>query len=280
MRDFIKNIVLFSLVSILFIESISVVMLYSKINLLYIYPAHEVYYSIFKSKQRKKSKVLILGDSVGSQLFPNNTTKSNKINSLACNQAIGIAGQYFLLNNYLLAGNKIDTVYLIYNPISFKNNLHSKLTFNYFLKPFYNDEYEFLFTNAVKKQIKKIPYYNLSQIPNIKISIWSPDFNPYDIPDYSFLSPVSVENMKKIRELSYKYKFKLIVLPPPISINNKVRIEKINREEIKINKLEDVFNNYFNNIIYLDGSKFKDGIHLISPKTIINIYKNKIMRLK
>ena len=104
----------------------------------------EIYQSIFKSKQKKKSKKILLGDSVGNQLFTN-TTNNDTLNSLACNQAISMAGQFILLNNYLNSGNKVDTVLLIFTPFSFQNNLDQVFTYHYFLKPFYIYEYKPLF---------------------------------------------------------------------------------------------------------------------------------------
>ena len=79
----------------------------------------ETYVSIRKSKQKSKKKKLLLGDSVAKQLAMYNDDNS-KVNSLACNQAISMVGHFLLLKNYLAADNKIDTVILLVNPISFK----------------------------------------------------------------------------------------------------------------------------------------------------------------
>jgi len=227
-----------------------------------------------------KTKKILLGDSVGNQLFPN-TTNNDKINSLTCNQAISMVGHFILLNNYLSTGNKVDTVFLIYTPFSFQNNLNQVYTYHYFLKPFYIDEYKPLFTKTVNEQIQKIPYANFCRFSNILTSNWAPNFISTDTIKYTFLSPISIEYLIKIKELSKKYNFKLIILPPPMALKKKPNVEKLDKDEIVNNKLNREFENYFKDIIYLDDNLFvSDRIHLKKEniKYFTEYYKNKLMR--
>ena len=123
-----------------------------------------IYKAIEKSKTKEPYRKLVIGDSVGRQLFPNSDEYAN-FNSLCTNQAVSMCGQYLLLNNYINAGNKIDTLYLLFNPTSFSNNLNQVYTFHYFLKPFNRDEYQSEFTSLVKEQIANIPYTFLVREP-------------------------------------------------------------------------------------------------------------------
>jgi len=166
----------------------------------------EIYYSINKSKEKRKQKKIILGDSMGSQLFPN-TINNSTFTSLACNQAIGMIGHYLLLNNALNAGNHFDTVFMVITPFSFQNNLNQIYTYHYFLKPFYNAEYSPLFTKTVNVQIQKIPYSNFCCYPYILTSNWAPDFASMDDITYTFLSPITIQYLDKIKELGFKYNF-------------------------------------------------------------------------
>src|SRR3954453_6937291 len=59
----------------------------------------EIYTSIQKSKMKKKVKKLLIGDSVGNQLYDNGVYNGS-IFSLTCNQAISMVGQYILLSNF------------------------------------------------------------------------------------------------------------------------------------------------------------------------------------
>ncbi len=197
MKRFIKNTVLFLLMTVVFIETVTAFMIFTDLYLIG-YPGDVIYYSISKSKKKNSSKVLLLGDSVGRQLFSNSIFNQG-INSLACNQAIGMVGQYLLLNNYLNAENKIDTLVIIYTPGSFENNLDQEYTYHYFLKPFDNSEYSSFFTETVKEQINKIPYHQFTKIPHIFATSWAPDFISRDQKDFTFLSPISVEYLTKIK---------------------------------------------------------------------------------
>ena len=100
---------------------------------------NEVYKAIEKSKKRNKARKLFLGDSTANQFYNCKKEDSPNTYSLTCTQAIGMVGQYILLHNYLNAGNRPDSVFLIYTPFSFWDNLDQIYTYHYFLKPFFYD---------------------------------------------------------------------------------------------------------------------------------------------
>lgn|GEM_PF-634190 len=279
MKKFILNIIIFILPIVIFAYSKSLYLLYSD-KYKSTVAGSEVYHSIIKSKQKGKAKKVLIGDSFGYSLF-SNTINNDTINSLACNRAISMVGHFILLNNYLNAGNKVDTVYLIFTPFSFMNNLDEVYTYHYFLKPFYIKEYYPLFTLTVKNQVHKIPCYYICREPNILTSNWAPNFKSKDVKDYTFLSPVSVEYLAKIKELSLINKFKLIILPTPTRLSNKIFIEKINRNEIVKTGLENEFINYLETIIYINDTNFSDNVHLKNQNMYTeyaDYYMNKLMK--
>ena len=239
----------------------------------------EIYYSIFKSKQKKKAKKILLGDSVGNQLFPNNK-HTDTVNSLACNQSIAMVGQFILLNNYLNAGNEVDTVFMLFSPFTFQNNLNQVYTYHYFIKPFYTDEYRPQFSETVNTQIDKVPFKGFAHFPLILTSDWTPDFTPKDKMDYSFLSPISIEYLHKIQELGVKHHFKLIIMPPPASMSKKPLIEKMDQSEIAKNGLTQEFAGYFSNIVYYDDHDFFDGTHVKKPENFREFYTEKYNLMK
>lgn len=276
MKKFIINSIYFLLILALIVQIRPLYLLY-KDKYKETVTGSEIYYSIFKSKQKKKVKKILLGDSVGNQLF-SNKHNNDTVNSMACNQSIGMVGQYLLLNNYLQAGNEIDTVYMLFSPFSFKNNLDQVYTYHYFLKPFYNDEYIPLFTETVTQQIHKVPYYQFCRIPLILTSNWAPEFESKDKHDFTFLSPVSIEYLQKIKDLSVKHGFKLILVPPPLSFSKKADIEKINKAEINKTTMVSEFENYFSNFNYIADSNFSDGTHLWKPDEYTASYRIKFIR--
>lgn len=232
----------------------------------------EVYYSIDKSKKKNKARKVLLGDSVGKQMY-DNLEENDTINSLACNQAISVAGQYILLHNYLEAGNTIDTAYIFFTPFSFVNNLDQIFTYNYFVKPFYRDEYKSLFTPLVKQQVAKIPYTDIAWYPAILTNNWSPEFQTKD-PKINFLSPISIEYLHKMSDLAKAHHFKIVMVSAPVSYKKKPEVELLNRSEIAANGLQEVFKGFFESIIYLDESNFVDGTHLEFPEKFKGRYKN------
>lgn len=203
MKQFLLKLAIFLFISLLLWHLKSLYMLcddrYKKLV-----AGSEIYVSIQKSKKKSKSKKVLIGDSVAKQLF-SNYSNSDVFNSLACNQAISMAGHFFLLKNYLEAGNTPDTVFIMYGLPAFRNNLDQIYTYHYFLKPFYTKEYKGLFTQTVKEQVKKIPCYWSSQFPESLTCDWAPDFKSKDNKDTTMLlSSVSLEYLIKIKELSGK----------------------------------------------------------------------------
>ncbi len=264
MKIFAKKVILFTIITLMVINIRPFYLFFSN-KYKNTVAGNEIYYSILKSKQKKKTKKILLGDSVGQQLFPNTST-NDTVNSLACNQAISMLGQYILLNNYLEAGNNIDTVFMLFTPFSFMNNLDQIYTYHYFLKPFYTSEYKKFFSDRVNSQIDKIPFKFFCRLPIILTSNWAPDFVRQDTINYTFLSPISIEYLNRMKQLSVQYNFKLILFPPPIKISAESIIDKINKDEIQETKLVSEFEYYFKEIKYLDDSCFLDGTHLKFPE--------------
>ena len=229
---------------------------------------YEVLHSITKSLQKKEDvTVLILGDSVGKQMY-DNLSYNDGIYSLACNQAISLAGQFILLNNFLSScenKEKLDVV-LIYRPSSFANNLDQKFTFHYFVKPFFNDKYKSLMTKLTVSQIQKIPFYSWSQFSLIKESNWSPNFpNPkvhFDI------SETSIEYLVKMDSVCNHFgvnSFKLHCAP----LSEVVSKEEVDyfKDRIIESGLTKQFGVYFDKLLILDKEDFNvDQIHLLPSK--------------
>ncbi len=278
MKRFIINSVIFILIGLCLFHVKPLYLLYKE-KYKSIVAGDDIYYSIQKSRKKNKSKKALFGDSVARQLF-DNKTNNDTINSLACNQSIGMVGHYILLNDYLAAGNEVDTVYFIFRPFTFQNNLDQVYTYHYFLKPFYNKEYCKYFTETVKEQVAKIPYYRFCRYPSVLTSNWAPVFTSKDKIDYTFLSPITVEYLKKIKELSVKHNFKVIILPAPVNSAFKKSIEKFDQKEILNNGFGAEFNNFFQNIIYLDNSYFSDSAHLNEPAVYTEYYKKNFLNLK
>jgi len=216
----------------------------------------EVYQAINASKKKGKRKKLILGDSVAKQFSESDIDTGIYLN-LASNQAISLVGQYCLLSNYILTKNKIDTLYLIYHPLSFSNNLDNSFTFHYFEKPFYGEEYMKLFTEEVKTQIEKIPFHYLAKYHPVLTSNWSPNYSSEE-QNKPFISNISRIYLEKIEILCRLNNIHLIILSPPINQKFKNEFSEIVKSNTNLR-----LKSYFEQLNYYPESYFlPDHIHL------------------
>ena len=231
-------------------------------------PGTEVYFAIQKSNRNLNSDVLILGDSVAHQLYE--PEKHNEhYESLACNQAISLAGQYILLENYLKNNTHTKNVYLIYHPISFANRLDQRFTFNYFLKPFYKSCYLKFITPRTIDIISKMRYIKYLDIPivrytNVPLVIESAQNEEGANQEWYTLSDLSIEYLHKIKALAIKHKLKLMVISPFLDKKYNGYSSEDFTEAVNNNGLNDIFEGYFN-FKYLDSSNFNDHIHYSNP---------------
>lgn len=216
----------------------------------------EVYQAINASKKKGKRKKLILGDSVAKQFSESDIDTGIYLN-LASNQAISLVGQYCLLSNYIHTKNKIDTLYLIYHPLSLSNNLDNSFTFHYFEKPFYGEEYMKLFTEEVKTQIEKIPFHYLAKYHPVLTSNWSPNYSSEE-QNKPFISNISRIYLEKIEILCRLNNIHLIILSPPINQKFKNEFSEIVKSNTNLR-----LKSYFEQLNYYPESYFlPDHIHL------------------
>ena len=236
---------------------------------------NEIYRAIEKSKKKTTYKKLILGDSTANQFYNCKEEAPDSAYSLSCNQAIGMIGQYILLHNYIEAGNRPDTVYLVYTPFSFWDNLDQVYTYHYFLKPFYYDEYKPQMSPLVVNQIHKLPKYMICHFPLIQTTGWAPNIKP-ERRLYSFISPICKEYLSKIDSLSLEYNFEFEIIPTFVAEHWKDSIIHFNRQEYIRNSFADKLNRYLDRIIYLNDSCFVDDVHLKHPKLYQAIINNQL----
>jgi hypothetical protein len=262
-KRFLLRLLLFSLVAFPFVTFRSLYAYYTKSYESTVYGS-EIYVSVKKSKVKKKVKILIIGDSIGKQLYDNDTY-NNDIYSEACNQAISMAGYYILLKNFI-ENNKNELpgkVLLIITPETFTNNLDQVYSYHYFLKPFYKAEYKKYFTPVCYEQIRKIPFYYTSQSPFILNTNWSPTYNTKKDTSFRFISPVSHDYLIKIKSLCVDNHIAFGIYGPPVKMANKNEIVQYSKSvnEFEKSGLKNELTTYFKNIEFLPDSLFQDHIH-------------------
>jgi hypothetical protein len=220
--------------------------------------AGDIYLAIKKSKKKIDKKKIIISDSVGAQLFPIDK-KYDSIYTLSTTAPSSLVGSYILLQN-LLENNNLEgvTVYYVVHPSSLDEELRGEYTYNHFVKPFYTLENKKHISSLADSLLHTIPFVYFSQLPFVKTSNWQPEFNYKK--DYKHeISDLYIEYFQNIIELAVKEKFTFKVIMPLVRRDQKNMNYKTIKTQIKKSKLDDLFSNYFENIVYLENNLFHSG---------------------
>ena len=227
---------------------------------------HEIRTAERKSKRHttKKVKKLILGDSTGCGLYPS-WRSYNSIVSLACNQAVSMAGQYFLLKNYLEANkdNMPQEIVLLCNPYSFNNDL-DQFAYHYFLKPFPIWRYKKLYTAHLYERVESIPLYWTAYLPFVHASRLTPKQSVPEVWEVKDFSKISYEYLLLIDSLTQSYNIPLHFIATPVREDRKQSMEKVakNIESTCPEQLKYIFKQYNSSITYYPADYFEDKAHL------------------
>jgi hypothetical protein len=217
----------------------------------------EVHQAVRKSETKNSSvNTVILGDSVARQLFGPRAKRQPGVFPLPTNQAISMAGQYYLLENCVENSSGLRDVYLFYIPGCFANNLPRELSRDYFCGHFHSPR-AILEVFRLKKDFElSAAHIGRFLLPNLMAanSAWhpaptgavtSPPHNPGGVappepepllslltklfrsapetvpqPAYTYgpaLSPISQHYLDKARALCVARSIRLHVLPCPLS---------------------------------------------------------------
>jgi hypothetical protein len=232
--------------------------------------AADVYQVIEWSHKSTEYRKVILGDSVTRQIFPPETQADSDYYHLASNQAISMLGQYIILENYLKNNaSHTDEVVLIMVPWGLSNNLDQPWTFNYVLLPFFSEENESYISDYALTRIKRNPYYFLSRIKLLRYFAvymridYSEVKGGWNWPDQDYLSPLSIEYIKRMNRLCNEYNIAFRILPGPLSDKTKNKDYSFMIQQTKDNGLHELFAEYFQRFSNHPNEAFQDdGYHL------------------
>jgi len=239
----------------------------------------EIYIAMRVSQQKRYVKKLILGDSVGKQLYETGNV-NDSITSLACNQAITMAGHYFLLRNFVDANmdSLPEDVYLLFHPSALANSCDI-YTYHYFLKPFHEKKYKESYNSHLKDRIKEIPCAWSAQLPFIRTSNYSPEYHLKKV-DEGLLSSLTRSYLDSIICLASENHIELHLLACPVSRSYYRDNESciLNIDSINLGILHSYINEWKNSLIQYDDSCFQDMIHFqphCIPRDLYCILKSK-----
>jgi len=259
----------------------------------------------------KKYNTLIIGDSLAHNAFSNLLLKDN-ILDLTTNQAISMAGNYFLLNRYLEKNQAPKKLYLFCIPDLLHNDLNQIFTYAYFesvftrkkeikeikeIKPnLYSSKFDLnKFLERRKKSLnfggykpkKRISYIkinekSLKKVSNymnkkIQTNILSAQKNKQKIDNIPKIYLDKIIKLCKNKNIS----FTLVIEPMPMEYNIIFKDSKWNKylqmKEINYLNINDyyVFNTYFfkNDATHISG-KVNQYYQNLIDKYILDIYNN------
>ena len=228
----------------------------------------EVYIAIKKAQTKTKIKRVLLGDSVGNQLYPC-AHDYDSIVSLACNQAITMAGQYFLLKNFVEINreNLPEEVILLIRPSSLTNDV-DECAYQYFLKPFPPHEYSRFYTKYLKERIHSIPFYWTANLPFIQTSNYSPRKAVPSMQSTKSMSKTSYEYLVKMYSLTLANNIAFRMVSAPVSENSRKSMESFwanlpHEYEVSLKPLLQL---YRESVEFMPAEWYFDGIHFAKEK--------------
>ncbi len=267
MKRFVLGIIVYVIIVLMLWNALELLKLYThryekKVN------GAEIYYALFSSKTERKVKRIVLGDSVGCQLYPSNQEYDSVV-SMSCNQAITMAGHYFLLKNFIETNQEDlpEEAILLITPFSLSNDV-DKYAYHYFLKPFPYHQYSNLYTNHLKERIQTIPFFWSANLPFIQTSSNSP----------KWAVPLTASN-QSISQLSYEYLIKM----DSITKCNGIKFQMIStpvrddrRDDMDsfwdhlptdyADKLDDLLQPYKESIVFMPSDYYTDEVHFLGDK--------------
>lgn len=245
----------------------------------------EVYRAIASARQFNDAPIVLLGDSVTHQLASTLLDNNAQVIDLSCNAAISLAGHYLLLKRFSEFNDlKSRKVIISYHPDSFRFNLNDKFTFGYFARPFYDPWFRDHYPPIVCEKLDNISFAWLLKVPSIRASDWSPSMTTH-IPDsgvghYPSLSDVSIDTLRRFRNLSRVAGFSLIIISSPVCDETYSRFDLPSfKKQIEREGLSDLFGAYFLSMDVLPRNLFRDDDTIHFRGSAIGDVKWNVMKI-
>lgn len=263
MKRFIQKILIYAIITLLIVVLVETFNFFTqekKMSGL----GSEIYHALANSKTKKKVKKLVIGDSVCNQLYPSNKDYDSIV-SLACNQAITLAGHYFLLNNFIEtnAEDLPEEVIILMAPYSLCNNV-DQYAYHHFLKAFPSYEYSKFYTEHLIQRIHTIPLYWSANLPIIRTSSYTPQWAVPSEPQFTkSISPLSYEYLMKMDSLAQSHNIPIRMVSPPLREDRRNEIERIwaNLPTDYATNLDDLLQPYKESITFFPPDEYMDGGH-------------------
>jgi len=217
--------------------------------------------------QSINSDTLFLGCSVGNQLFP-----SWKSDNYFTSVGPCLTATSFLLADRIINANpNINQIYIVSIPSGLTGGFEKPQTYNSFVKPFYSfhniQNFDlYLFRKIAANPLALFSVFNIVKI----LPITNYKYISEQPINYNDFSEFAIHNLTRLRNLTNAKNINLTFVAPPLRESSKENRNnwKMLMNDIKQKGFDDMFEGYFENIIYVPDSCFVDGIHF--KKSYIN----------
>lgn len=227
----------------------------------------ETYEAIRRAETPSTNPNVILGESVSHQLLMGVDLPDTL--DLSCNQAVSVCGQYLLAREAIAHDPAVKQITLAYQPLSFTNDLSQKFTFNYFVKPFWvRPEMQPFIDGLVTTRLDRRPVYRLMAFPLFRYTdvLSTTDYTDPDPPSFAYLSPVSIDYLRRLSALCQAHQVRLRIVSTPISKTSGYD-EGVFLKEVSDAHLDDIFAGYTQTIRQVDPELLLDNVHF-KPQSI------------
>lgn len=230
--------------------------------------------AIRRSKHRIKTKHLILGESVGNQLYGNCT--DSIVYSLTASVGIMDIGNFMLLSKFLdINKDQLpEDVIMLHGPAiwNWKGGLANELFYSSFIKNFCNDDFLDYMTDGYNSFLDKFPMVTLARFKAYQYSPYLPDMTnvPNDVP----IDSIQYKYTKKTQLLCEKMGVKFRIVSGPMRESRKLEVDSIKKSNSVFSDI--MYEGYFESIKYFADDCFADLNHLKSsfiPNDYLNLYK-------
>ncbi len=206
------------------------------------------------------SDTLILGGSVGEQLFTFGKKDNYFTTSAVCLPATG----YLLSNRIYNTNPNLKHIVFVCVPGGITGKFEHALTYNSFIRPFFTYSNFKYFDFYLIKKIAQKPPALLSLFNTIKILQIS-NFN-YGEPtqvNHQIISDFSIHNLQRLKEFAFARGIQISFVAPPLQESKRSKQTYYKRISSTLNEkgFSNLFEGYVENIYYLSDTCYVDGLH-------------------
>lgn len=234
---------------------------------------------------------LLLGDSVCYQMTNGLREYNQEYSLVGNNQALTLAGEYLLVREFFETHEGVTDVYLMVGVDELRANVNVTLGYQYVVIPFVR---EGLIGNLEEETIEQMesnfgaffmqrPIAMLVGCSSVNRKLYLNFLKDYTTPYYGeqdALSSTTCIYLPKIYELCEENGATLHLIPDPLADNDwrHQQVEEL-EADFAAKGFDELFPNYFDEIVYYPEEQFLDGVHFGEPYNTQEEFNRKLTEL-